>query len=164
MKINIFGQAMNLEYIIIGLVAALIIMFIINIVILCKLSKSKKRINTFLSGKEAQSLEDEIKKRFRDIEDLQAAKAAHDKELDKIKDMQKLAYSKVAINKYDAFNEMGGKLSFALAMLDNNEDGFIINSMHSREGCYTYIKEVKNGEPEITLGDEEKKVLDLAKK
>ena len=48
---------------------------------------------------------------------------------------------------------MGGKLSFALALLDNRNNGFIINAMHSREGCYTYVKEIINGESYITLGD-----------
>ena len=51
-------------------------------------------------------------------------------------------YQKLGIVKYDAFNEMGGKLSFALAMLDGNNSGWVINAMHSREGCYTYVKAV----------------------
>ncbi len=40
---------------------------------------------------------------------------------------------------------MGGKLSFSLALLSQTNDGFIINAMHSREGCYTYIKEIIDG-------------------
>lgn len=55
-------------------------------------------------------------------------------------------YQKVGIVKYDAFHEMGGDLSFALTMLDENNTGWILNAMHSREGCYTYIKEVIKGE------------------
>ena len=163
-KVDLFGLKVEFDYLIIGIIAAMAIILIINIVILCKLAKNKKRLNAFMSGKDAQSLEAEITKRFRDIEELKKGKAEHDLELTNIKQLQKLAYSKVAINKYDAFNEMGGKLSFALAMLDNNYNGFIINAMHSREGCYTYIKEIVAGEPTILLGDEEKKVLDEAKK
>ena len=71
-------------------------------------------------------------------------------------------YEKTGIVKYDAFNEMGGKLSFALAMLDKSNNGYVINAMHSREGCYTYIKEIVKGESFITLGEEEKKALDQA--
>ena len=58
---------------------------------------------------------------------------------------------------------MGGKLSFALALLDNNDTGFVINAMHSREGCYTYIKEIIKGESYIVLGDEEKEAVEIAK-
>ena len=64
--------------------------------------------------------------------------------------------------KYDAFNEMGGKLSFAIAMLDGNNSGWIINAMHSREGCYTYIKEIIKGESYIELSEEEAEALDKA--
>ena len=57
--------------------------------------------------------------------------------------------------KYDAFKEMGGKLSFAYAMLNYRNDGFIINSIYSKEGCYSYIKEIIKGESYLPLGDEE---------
>ena len=73
------------------------------------------------------------------------------------------SYQKVGIVKYDAFNEMGGKLSFALAMLDNNNTGWILNAMHSREGCYTYVKEIVKGESYIELAEEEAAALMGAK-
>ena len=57
---------------------------------------------------------------------------------------------------------MGGKLSFAMALLDKNNNGFIINSIHSREGCYTYIKEIVKGESYILLGEEERQALEKA--
>ena len=74
----------------------------------------------------------------------------------------KTTVQKCGIVKYDAFHEMGGKLSFALVMLDQNNTGHVINAMHSREGCYIYIKEIIKGESYIPLGDEEKKALDKA--
>ena len=83
--------------------------------------------------------------------------------MEEINDMLKDTYSKLAIVKYDAFKEMGGKLSFAFALLNEKNDGLIFNSMHNREGCYTYIKEIVNGESYILLSDEEKEVLEQAK-
>ena len=71
-------------------------------------------------------------------------------------------FQKVGILKYDAFQEMGGKLSFALTLLDGNNSGYIINSMHSREGCYNYIKEIVKGESYIELSEEEAESLDQA--
>jgi hypothetical protein len=68
----------------------------------------------------------------------------------------------MGVIKYDAFNQMGGQLSFSLALLDENNNGFIINSVHSTEGCYSYTKEIKAGECDISLGDEEKKALEMA--
>ena len=72
------------------------------------------------------------------------------------------SYQKLGIVKYDAFNEMGGKLSFAIAMLDNRDNGWIINAMHSREGCYTYVKEIVKGESYVELSEEEAEALDKA--
>ena len=66
--------------------------------------------------------------------------------------------------KYDALYEMGGKLSFSLSMLNEKNDGYIISAMHTREGCYTYIKEIVDGNSIIALSDEEKESLDMAKK
>ena len=54
---------------------------------------------------------------------------------------------------------MGGKLSFALVMLNKKNTGHVINAMHSREGCYIYIKEIIEGESYIPLGEEEKQAL-----
>ena len=64
--------------------------------------------------------------------------------------------------KYDAFHEMGGNLSFALTLLDGNNNGWIINAMHSREGCYTYIKEIVKGQSYLELSEEEAESLDRA--
>ena len=78
------------------------------------------------------------------------------------KNGKNLEKSIFGIVKYDAFHEMGGELSFALTMLDENNNGWIFNAMHSREGCYTYIKEVVNGESYIELSSEEKECLEKA--
>ncbi len=64
--------------------------------------------------------------------------------------------------KYDAFSQMGGQLSFCLALLNEKNNGFIINSVHSAEGCYSYTKEIKNGQSDISLGKEEEEALAIA--
>ena len=64
--------------------------------------------------------------------------------------------------KYNAFKGMGGNLSFAMALLDYTNTGFVLNSVHSREGCYVYIKEVERGETDVLLGSEEKDALEQA--
>ena len=82
-----------------------------------------------------------------------------------IKDIyEKLQYTfqKIGIVKYDAFHEMGGKLSFALCMLDSNNNGYLVNVMHSNNGCFAYVKEIINGESFIELGGEEEKALKQA--
>ena len=74
----------------------------------------------------------------------------------------KFTFQKVGLVKYDAFNEMGGKLSFSLALLNQTNDGFVLNAVHSREGCYTYIKEIVDGNSIIVLAEEEQEALKMA--
>ena len=57
---------------------------------------------------------------------------------------------------------MGGNLSFVLAMLDDNNTGFVLDAVHSREGCYLYLKEVEEGATEVLLGSEEQEALEQA--
>ena len=57
---------------------------------------------------------------------------------------------------------MGGNLSFVLTMLNDQNSGWLLNAMHSREGCYTYIKEIVNGKSYVELGEEEKESLERA--
>ena len=136
-----------------------VVLLIVNMV---KLNKMKRNYRIFMNGKTAENLEDSMLEHFEKIEELESVTRNHTSEIKKIKDELMTVYSKVGIVKYDAFNEMGGKLSFALAMLDNSNNGYVINAMHSREGCYTYIKEIIRGESFITLGEEEKQALDKA--
>ena len=127
-----------------------------------KLSKLKKTYNKFMDGKNGRSLEGEITALFSDIRNLKQSSKNADNEIAAIKNNLLITYQKLGIIRYDAFREMGGKLSFAIAILDNLNDGFILNSVHSSDGCYTYIKEVKGGQTAIALGEEEHLALEKA--
>ena len=149
-------------YVILGMAVVIIALLVLFIVNLTKMKKLKGRLDSFMTGKDAKSLESVMNTRFEEIDKLKKVSNKHTSQLKSIDEEMLSVYKKVGIVKYDAFNEMGGKLSFALAMLDKKNNGYIINAMHSREGCYTYIKEIINGESYITLGEEEKKALDSA--
>ncbi len=66
-----------------------------------------------------------------------------------------MTLNKYGIVKYDAFDDVGGKMSFALAMLDKENTGFILNAIHSRDNCFLYLKEIVKGESYIMLSAEE---------
>ena len=51
-------------------------------------------------------------------------------------------FNKYGVEKYDAFDDVGGKLSFALALLDKENTGLILNAVHSRDNCFLYMKEI----------------------
>ena len=151
------------DYVIIGLVVFVLVLLIILIVNMVQISKLKKKYNSFMSGSTAKSLEETLLKRLEQVDDLIASNATNENNINKLFDDMKFSFNRVGLVKYDAFNEMGGKLSFSLAMLNDNEDGFVINAMHSREGCFTYIKEIIDGNSIIVLADEEQEALKMAK-
>lgn len=154
--------SMDVSYIFIILLVLTIAAIAMAIVCLMKLSKMSQKYEKFMKGNDGKSLEEAVTKRFADIDKLLFENKKKTKEIKEIFDNLKIAVQKVGIVKYDAFSEMGGKLSFALVMLDKENNGFVINAMHSREGCYTYIKEIINGESYIPLGTEEKQALEKA--
>ena len=113
-------------------------------------------------GKDAKSLEDNLIKRINQVEEVLVSEKKNEENIEKLFRSMKVTFQKVGMVKYDAFNEMGGKLSFSLALLDQKNDGFIINAVHSREGCYTYIKEIIDGNSVLVLEEEEKEALNIA--
>lgn len=149
-------------FIFLGIIVLFIGFLVWNIILVKKNKKLNKRIDKFLKGKDAKSLEDILSKRFEEVDTLIASDKTNKTQIKDIQENLLNTFQKSGIVKYDAFSEMGGKLSFSLAMLDKTDNGFIINSMHSREGCYTYIKEIIKGESYIPLGEEEKKALKMA--
>lgn len=151
------------DYIIIGLVVFCIILLILLIVNIVQISTLKKRYKIFMSGKNAKSLEDTLIKRINQVDSLIQANNVNEKNIDKLFHNIKFTFQKVGLVKYDAFNEMGGKLSFSLALLNETDDGFVMNAVHSREGCYTYIKEIVAGNSIIVLAEEEQEALNMAK-
>lgn len=147
----------------------LIVMFVLIVILFCmlvnvnlKYGRLRASYNSFMRGKDGKNLEQSILDKFDDIDDIAEIAVKNRADIKKINEEMLLNCQKVGILKYDAFHEMGGKLSFALTLLDGNNSGFIINSMHSREGCYNYIKEIVKGESYIELSEEEAESLERA--
>ena len=150
------------DYIIIGLAALVLILMILMIVNVVQMSKLKKNYKIFMTGKNAKTLEDTLIKRLDQVDELIVANKANEKNIKALFQNMQLTYQKMGLVKYDAFHEMGGKLSFSLAMLDMKNNGFIISAMHTREGCYTYIKEIVDGNSIIVLSEEDQEALNQA--
>lgn len=145
------------------ILALLLIMFILVIILFIKQNTLIKKYRSFMRGRGGKSIEDVLKKRIDEIDKLKENDAYISKRLKYLEQCVTRSYQKCGIVKYDAFKEMGGKLSFAYALLDDANSGYIINSIHSREGCYTYIKEIIKGESFIPLSEEENEAFEIAK-
>ena len=153
---------LDIAYVLIGMLVLILVLLVLMIIQFSRLSKLQKRYVKFMKGKEGKSLEQNIAGLYDDNEYIKQEAEKNRKDIKEIQKRMEYCYQKLGVVKYDAFSQMGGQLSFCLALLNEKDDGFILNSVQSSEGCYTYTKEVKKGECAITLGEEEKKALDQA--
>jgi hypothetical protein len=67
-----------------------------------------------------------------------------------------------ALVRYDAYNEMSGRQSLSIALLDDTRSGIVLSSIHHRDQARIYAKQVLEGESELELSPEEKDALRLA--
>lgn len=153
---------LDIGYLFIGMLILILILIVLVIVQIVSHTKLKKRYSKFMQGKDAKSLEMDMIALYEDNKFIKLSIEKNEKDIMQLYKKVEATFQKIGIVKYDAFREMGGKLSFSLALLDENNNGFILNSVHSTEGCYSYTKEVKEGQCSITLGEEEKQALDMA--
>ncbi|MEU8223749.1 DUF4446 family protein [Kribbella sp. NPDC048915] len=86
------------------------------------------------------------------------------KELDATRGELRETLQHLAIVRYDAFGESGGKLSWSLALVDDNGDGVVLTSINSRADARTYAKEIKSFISDAKLSPEEQEALDTLHK
>ena len=149
-------------YLFIILLILQIALIVLYVILNSKYRQLQKSYSTFMKGRSGKNLEKSIFRKFGELEEISALVKENEKNVQDIRKKMESHYQKAGIVKYDAFHEMGGNLSFVLTMLDENDNGWIFNAMHSREGCYTYIKEIVKGESYIELSEEEKQCLEKA--
>lgn len=148
--------------IMIGLAVAVVVLLILYLINIIQMSKLKKRYRIFMEGKDAKTLEDTIIKRLDQVDMLLEANSKNEENIKKLFSNMKLTFQKSGLVKYDAFNELGGKLSFSLALLNETNDGYMLNVVHNRDGCYIYMKEIVKGNSVIMLTEEENQALAMA--
>ena len=163
MNISKIIAAITQSTTILCLFIGLVITFVLAVVLLVLFIKLNSKYKRFMNGADGESLEKSIEKHLDDIESLKLYSEDVRKHLKRLDGKAEHSFQKYAFRKYDAYEGLGGHLSFSLCMLDEKEDGYILSSIHTREGCYTYIKEIIKGEGIVLLSDEEKNTLSEAK-
>ena len=157
---------MGLEVDLVTLISAgiILLLLILVIVLFAKLSGLKKRMNTFMSGADGKSLEQAFVNKFENMDLVNAKLREIDGRLEIIDRNLLITFQRYSIVKYDAFSAGGGQLSFVLCMLTKDDDGFLMNTVHSNsnEGYFCYLKEIKNGQSALELSEEERQALEQA--
>lgn len=146
--------------IIVGVNVLLLILYVANCI---KLGKIRKNYNKFIKKLgNGTNIEEVLKDYIEKVEDVEKKGQelnAFCKKLDQ--DLTK-CIQKVGIVRYSAFKDTGSDLSFALALLDENNDGIVLNGIYSREMSNIYAKPIKNGESTYTISEEEREAINKA--
>lgn len=154
-------DSMGIDSGIIIIVLLVIVVILIGFMISngMRLTRLERKYKMFMKGSDAQSLEKTFVRKFAQIDRLYEAKEDHEHAIKALEQHFKIIFSKYGVEKYDAFDDVGGKLSFALALLDKDNTGLILNAVHSRDNCFLYLKEIVKGESYVMLSQEEVEAL-----
>lgn len=149
----------NLPTIFLALAGLVTILIIIMIVQYIKFKNLHRRYRSMLNGSTGTDLEKLLDEHHHLMNTI-----IHDHEqlttdVATLQQIQKLAIQKVSIHRFSAFSDVGGDMSYAIALLNQDNNGFILSSIFSRQEHCTYVKPVHNGTSSYALTDEETKVL-----
>lgn len=151
-----------LYYLVIAQSILTILLMIVIVVCIFKIKNLYRKYDLFMRGKDAESMEEMIVRQIDSIEELKEQDRLNKDNMRIINKNMRASFQKFGVVKYNALKGIGGNLSFAIALLDYTNSGFVLNSIYSTEGCYLYMKEVDRGTTEIELGDEEREALEQA--
>jgi low affinity Fe/Cu permease len=149
-------------YIILALIVIVLILIVIIIMTYTFLNKLEKKYKKLMRGVNKKNLEDVVISYLDRIDEVK-------EENDNMKQMYngldgrlKTCVQKTSIIRYKAFDNVGSDLSFSIALLDGNQNGFILTSIYGRSESTTYAKPVDKGISRYELSQEESKVLEQA--
>ncbi len=156
-------QILKTDETILAMAVITILLVIGFIVMIARLTSINKKYKNFLNklgnGKNIEEDLENYMYRVERVEKQNAEITTYIKNLDE--DLTK-CIQKVGIVRYNAFKDTGSDLSFALALLDENNDGVVLNGIYSREMSNIYAKPVVNGKSSYTVSEEEQQAIDRA--
>lgn len=115
-------------------------------------------INLFKKEREPENIKDVLKQ----FDELKKKCAELSKNIEKIKEENRMFIKKVEMVRYNPFSNAGGNQSFSIAMLNSKNDGIIITSLYAQDGNRVYGKTVENGDSKYLLSEEEKQAIKKA--
>ena len=122
--------------------------------------KLKNKYNKFMKKIEnGKNIEEDLENYMYRVERVERQNAEIISYCKNLDDEVAKCIQKVGMVRYSAFKDTGSDLSFAVAMLDENNDGVVFNGIYSREMSNIYAKPVKKGVSEYTLSEEEKEAI-----
>lgn len=152
----------NLQYVLLAMTVMILFALIIFVNINIRLAKMNRRYRKMMQGMEGVNIErllmghiDEVRQAVTKVEQLSA-------DCSRLEKTSTECLQKVGIVRFNAFENTGSDLSFAVAVLDGKNNGVVLSSIFGRSESRSYAKPVLDGQSSYFLTDEEKQALDQA--
>lgn len=127
-------------------------------------AKLEKRFTSALGGTDTGSLESTLADYLERVETVDERLTHLDGEYERLTVTNSLASQKISILRFNPFGDTGGDQSFSLAVLDAHDSGYVLTSIHGRQGTRVYVKPVDFGKSKYSLTTEEEQALSQAMK
>ncbi len=143
--------------------SVMVILLIGFIVMIAKFSSLNKRYKNFMQKLgNGKNLEEDLETYLYRVDKVEKQNAEIAHQINNLDNDLTKCIQKVGIVRYNAFKDTGSDLSFALALLDENNDGVVLNGIYSREMSNIYAKPVEKGKSNYTVSEEEAQAIQKA--
>ena len=148
----------NLTVVIAVLVVVIMILAGLLFSVKGKLNALQAKYDYFTQGKEA-NIDVVLTDTLTELHKTQAELAVLQEKHAKLQAQVQGCLQNVKLVRYDAFDAMGGEMSYSLLLTDAKKDGILLTSIYGREESRSYVKDIKEGKSSYPLAEEEKKLL-----
>ena len=163
-SLRLYTETYNFE-IMLGmaiLIALLLVFSLINRVKISKNTKSYKELGTLLNAPTSENMEETIVEYIHQVNLMKNSIYSLEAKNEELNSRLKKSIQQVCFSRYNAFEDMGSDLSFSVALLDDNSDGFVMTNIYARDESNIYAKPIINGTSTYELSLEEKSVIEKA--
>lgn len=151
-----------ITYFVLGDTFLVLLLLFLLVSLLRRTSETNRLLQWLSEGERLQDVKLLLSRQQTFMKDVDDNFSALRKELKEMREKQLETLQKVGFIRFDAFKDIGGELSFSLALLNGRNEGIVISSLHGREGSRVYGKTVKDGSSSFPLSDEEREAINRA--
>ena len=135
---------------------------ILNIYLFIQMFKLRKKLRILFQGSGSKNLEEILIEQVKKTENQKKGLEKSGEEIKELKEISKKTFQKISLMRFNPFKNVGGDQSFSIALLDSQNNGFVISSLYSQEGNRVYAKAIKQGKSEYPLSKEEEQTIQQA--
>jgi len=150
-------------WIAIGAAAVAVVALILALVLMTRIRRMRRDYLVLQEGVDGETFIEAVARKTAAVDQLRVDVGALSSDVSGLRGDLADAIRHVAVVRYDAFNDMGGRMSFSAALLDDAGDGVVISSINGRTETRTYAKGVKAGRSDAELSPEEAQVIGFAR-